>query len=111
MNSSGVTESGESEKVLLLMESGVRLHTTAYARYLLFLHDIPLKKEKKIENNLHYALSFSTCSDKKNTPSGFTLKLRKHIRTRRLEDVRQLGYDRVGIIILISFFLIANLFI
>lgn len=34
MNSSGVTESGESEKVLLLMESGVRLHTTAYVRYL-----------------------------------------------------------------------------
>lgn len=65
MNSSGVTESGESEKVLLLMESGVRLHTTAYLR------------------------------DKSNTPSGFTLKLRKHIRTRRLEDVRQLGYDRI----------------
>ena len=33
--------------------------------------------------------------DKSMTPSGFTLKLRKHIRTRRLEDVRQLGYDRV----------------
>ncbi|PKA52704.1 hypothetical protein AXF42_Ash001685 [Apostasia shenzhenica] len=65
MNSSGVTESGESEKVLLLMESGVRLHTTAYVR------------------------------DKNATPSGFTLKLRKHIRTRRLEDVRQLGYDRI----------------
>ncbi|GJY74468.1 nuclear export mediator factor NEMF isoform X1 [Tanacetum coccineum] len=65
MNSSGVTESGESEKVLLLMESGVRLHTTDYIR------------------------------DKSNTPSGFTLKLRKHIRTRRLEDVRQLGYDRI----------------
>ena len=32
MNSSGVTESGESEKVLLLIESGVRLHTTAYVR-------------------------------------------------------------------------------
>lgn len=32
MNSSGVTESGESEKVLLLMESGVRLHTTNYVR-------------------------------------------------------------------------------
>ncbi|KAI7737225.1 hypothetical protein M8C21_001548 [Ambrosia artemisiifolia] len=47
------------------MESGVRLHTTAYLR------------------------------DKSNTPSGFTLKLRKHIRTRRLEDVRQLGYDRI----------------
>lgn len=35
------------------------------------------------------------CRDKSNTPSGFTLKLRKHIRTRRLEDVRQIGYDRV----------------
>ncbi|GFZ21643.1 zinc knuckle (CCHC-type) family protein [Actinidia rufa] len=68
MNSSGVTESGESEKVLLLMESGVRLHTTAYVR------------------------------DKSNTPSGFTLKLRKHIRTRRIEDVRQLGYDRDGVL-------------
>ncbi|XP_019419387.1 PREDICTED: nuclear export mediator factor NEMF isoform X1 [Lupinus angustifolius] len=65
MNSSGISESGESEKVLLLMESGVRLHTTIYMR------------------------------DKSNTPSGFTLKLRKHIRTRRLEDVRQLGYDRI----------------
>lgn len=32
LNSSGITESGESEKVLLLMESGVRLHTTAYVR-------------------------------------------------------------------------------
>ncbi|GAV71665.1 zf-CCHC domain-containing protein/DUF814 domain-containing protein/FbpA domain-containing protein/DUF3441 domain-containing protein [Cephalotus follicularis] len=75
MNSSGVTESGESEKVLLLMESGVRLHTTVYVR------------------------------DKSNTPSGFTLKLRKHIRTRRLEDVRQLGYDRI---ILFQFGLGAN---
>lgn len=65
MNSSGITESGESEKVLLLMESGVRLHTTEYVR------------------------------DKHTTPSGFTLKIRKHIRTRRLEDVRQLGYDRI----------------
>ncbi|GLT34754.1 hypothetical protein SLA2020_092530 [Shorea laevis] len=75
MNSSGITESGESEKVLLLMESGVRLHTTVYVR------------------------------DKSNTPSGFTLKLRKHIRTRRLEDVRQLGYDRI---ILFQFGLGAN---
>ncbi|XLR27305.1 hypothetical protein S83_055205, partial [Arachis hypogaea] len=61
MNSSRVLESSKSEKVFLLMESGVRLHTTV---------------------------------DKSNTPSGFTLKLRKHSRTRRLEDVRQLGYDR-----------------
>ena len=33
--------------------------------------------------------------DKPETPSNFTLKLRKHVRTRRLEDVRQLGVDRV----------------
>lgn len=33
--------------------------------------------------------------DKSNTPSGITLKIRKHIRTRRLEDIRQLGVDRV----------------
>ncbi|XP_047046843.1 ribosome quality control complex subunit NEMF-like [Lolium rigidum] len=65
MNSSGITESGESEKVLLLMESGVRLHTTQYVR------------------------------DKSSTPSGFTLKLRKHVRSKRLEDVRMLGYDRM----------------
>lgn len=42
LNSSGITESGESEKVLLLMESGVRLHTTAYVRLLttILIHSI-----------------------------------------------------------------------
>ncbi|KAM1498871.1 hypothetical protein ACFX10_021644 [Malus domestica] len=77
MNSSGVTESGECEKVFLLSESGVRLHTTLYVR------------------------------GKSGTPSGFTLKLRKHIRTRRLEDVRQLGYDRI---VLFQFGLGANVY-
>lgn len=33
--------------------------------------------------------------DKSDVPSNFTLKLRKHIRTRRLEAVRQLGIDRM----------------
>jgi len=33
--------------------------------------------------------------DKADVPSNFTLKLRKHLRTRRLEDVRQLGVDRI----------------
>ncbi len=33
--------------------------------------------------------------DKSDTPSNFTLKLRKHLRTRRVEEVRQLGVDRV----------------
>lgn len=49
------------------------------------------------------AMLFVVCREKNNTPSGFTLKLRKHIRTRRLEDVRQLGYDRVGILFVILF--------
>jgi predicted ribosome quality control (RQC) complex YloA/Tae2 family protein len=53
------------EKVLLLLESGVRFHSTNYSR------------------------------DKSNTPSGFCLKLRKHIRTKKVEEVRQLGVDRV----------------
>ncbi len=33
--------------------------------------------------------------DKSDIPSNFALKLRKHIRTRRLEDIRQLGVDRI----------------
>ena len=57
--------SKEAEKVFLLLESGVRFHTSLYAR------------------------------NAPDHPSNFTLKLRKHIRTRRMEDVRQLGVDRV----------------
>eukprot|EP00160_Parvularia_atlantis_P014103 Unigene330_Nuclearia_a/m.1124 Unigene330_Nuclearia_a/g.1124 ORF Unigene330_Nuclearia_a/g.1124 Unigene330_Nuclearia_a/m.1124 type:complete len:726 (-) Unigene330_Nuclearia_a:1010-3187(-) len=53
------------EKVFVLVESGTRMHTTEFFR------------------------------DKNNIPSGFAMKLRKHIRTRRLMDVRQLGYDRI----------------
>ena len=56
---------GKSEKILLLLESGIRFHTTKYAR------------------------------DKSDLPSPFAMKLRKHIRTRRLEDVKQLCNDRV----------------
>ena len=33
--------------------------------------------------------------DRSSTPSNFTLKLRKHLRTRRLTEVRQLGLDRI----------------
>ena len=46
------------EKVFLLLESGSRFHTTNYTR------------------------------DKGDTPNGFTMKLRKHIRTRRLEEIK-----------------------
>lgn len=53
------------EKVFLLIESGIRIHSTEYTR------------------------------EKSNTPSGFAMKLRKHLRTRRLTSARQLGVDRV----------------
>lgn len=52
-------------KVLLLVESGARIHTTNFTR------------------------------DTGAVPSGFCLKLRKHIRARRLDAVTQLGGDRV----------------
>ncbi|CAG8668798.1 2831_t:CDS:10 [Funneliformis caledonium] len=52
-------------KELLLIESGFRIHTTQFSR------------------------------DKSITPSAFCIKLRKHIRTRRLINVRQLGIDRI----------------
>ena len=49
----------------LLLESGIRLHTTQYIK------------------------------NQKDLPSGFTLKLRKHLRTKKLENISQLGIDRV----------------
>ena len=52
-------------QVLLLLESAARLHTTRFAR------------------------------DKSATPSNFTMKLRKHLRGRRLEAIAQVGMDRV----------------
>jgi len=56
---------GVSEKPILLMESGIRFHTTKFMR------------------------------DKADMPSPFAMKLRKHLRTKRLESIRQLGTDRV----------------
>ena len=53
---------------MLLIESGVRFHTT----------------------------TFYTTSDTSTTPSPFAMKLRKHLRNLRLENVTQLGnMDRV----------------
>ena len=52
-------------KHTLLVESGIRLHTTEF-----------------IKNN-------------KNVPSGFSMKLRKHLRTKKLTSIKQLGMDRV----------------
>lgn len=53
------------EKHHLLVESGIRLHTTLWQR------------EKNV------------------LPSAFAMKLRKQLRTRRLEALNQLGADRV----------------
>ncbi|KAI8818482.1 uncharacterized protein EV422DRAFT_168502 [Fimicolochytrium jonesii] len=52
-------------KEMLLVESGIRVHSTEFAR------------------------------DKNSTPSHFCMKLRKHLRTRRLTGLDQLGADRV----------------
>ena len=53
------------KKVVLLIESGTRLHTTEF--------DWP----------------------KNPAPSGFSMKLRKHINNKRLESIKQVGVDRV----------------
>ncbi len=55
----------EGNKEFLLIESGIRLHSTVFAR------------------------------DKSDSPSGFCMKLRKHLRTKRLSSLKQLGLDRV----------------
>ncbi|PIK48438.1 putative nuclear export mediator factor NEMF [Apostichopus japonicus] len=55
---------GQDVKEVLLLESGFRVHMTSF--------DWP----------------------KNNMPSNFSMKLRKHIRGRRLESIRQLGMDR-----------------
>lgn len=49
----------------LLIESGIRIHTTDF-----------IKNEKTV-------------------PSGFSMKLRKHLRAKKLTSIRQLGMDRV----------------
>jgi hypothetical protein len=57
--------SGQDVKQTLLVESGARLHTTKYDREV----------------------------DK--MPSNFAAKLRKHLRLTKLEDVQQVGNDRI----------------
>lgn len=53
------------EKVVLLMESGLRIHTT----------------------NFEWPKNVS--------PSGFTMKMRKHLKNKRLEKIEQIGIDRI----------------
>ncbi|XP_030834468.1 nuclear export mediator factor Nemf isoform X1 [Strongylocentrotus purpuratus] len=56
---------GTDQKVVLLFESGTRMHTTSF--------DWP----------------------KSQMPSNFSMKLRKHLKSRRLTEIKQLGVDRV----------------
>lgn len=56
---------GADSKTVLLLESGMRFHTTAF--------EWP----------------------KNMAPSGFSMKLRKHLKNKRLEQVKQLGIDRI----------------
>ena len=54
-----------NRKEHLLIESGMRIHTTNYIK------------------------------NQKDLPSGFSMKLRKHLRTKKLNKIEQLGIDRV----------------
>lgn len=58
-------EDDTTNKIILVLESGVRFHTTTFA----------------------WPKSF--------TPSGFTMKLRKHLKNKRLEHIIQIGADRI----------------
>lgn len=55
----------QEEKLVLLIESGIRFHCTEF--------EWP----------------------KNPVPSGFTMKLRKHLKNKRLECIKQVGYDRI----------------
>ena len=60
-----LSKSGEEGKTMLLLESGIRMHIAEF--------DWP----------------------KNPSPSGFSMKLRKHIKNRRLESINQIGSDRI----------------
>jgi NFACT N-terminal and middle domains len=61
-----LARTGENgDKAFLLLESGIRFHTTAFSR------------------------------DKSTIPSNISMKLRKHLKGKRLTDVSQLGVDRI----------------
>ncbi|KAJ3224729.1 hypothetical protein HK099_007978 [Clydaea vesicula] len=55
----------QNDKQILLVEAGIRIHTTIFTR------------------------------DKNNTPSQFCQKLRKHLKNKRLDNVNQIGQDRI----------------
>ena len=92
-----LAKSGEDgEKAFLVLESGSRFHTTQVC-----LHQQsganPAKAKRILSlSRVVFCISYLQYQkEKSDTPSNFTLKLRKHLRTRRLEDIKQLGVDRI----------------
>lgn len=63
--SSDSKDEQELQKMVLLIESGIRFHLTEFNW------------------------------TKNNHPSGFSMKLRKHLKNKRLESIKQLGVDRI----------------
>lgn len=60
-----LTGGSDHQKTVILLESGIRFHTTAFQW------------------------------PKSMVPSGFSMKLRKHLKNKRLERIHQLGVDRI----------------
>ena len=111
------------QREYLLIESGVRIHTTRFARQAAVLGEGAQVRfadavdsaagkvggqedaddDEAVRRSLQRRMVLSsewgvTGASKKSAlsvQSGLTLKLRKHLRTRRLADIRQLGTDRV----------------
>lgn len=56
------------------------------------------KSEQKyqllVENGVRFHLTEES-GDKKKIPSGFTMKFRRYLRSKRLESVKQVGVERV----------------
>jgi predicted ribosome quality control (RQC) complex YloA/Tae2 family protein len=74
----GGTADGESAKVHLLVQPGVKLLNTRYA-----------SSSSSSSSNCNNATTSN-----KDGPSNFVQKLRKHVKQKRLNDIRQLGMDR-----------------
>jgi predicted ribosome quality control (RQC) complex YloA/Tae2 family protein len=117
------------QREYLLIESGIRLHTTRFARQAAtasITADKALRLQEETESGVASASAQlasldlderdrelqlvlqrqrlvnqrrngeqSGSSSAGELPSGFTLKLRKHLRTRRLAEITSLGIDRV----------------
>src|SRR4051812_37421807 len=83
---------GENKKVFLLLDSGISFHTTDLHRYCVFF--ISSSQDPKRQSYHSFCvlsegvllILFPLCN---------SVQLRKHIRTKRIENIEQLGIDRV----------------